>query len=134
MNPIIDPMFFYWLEMVGKVGTTAGFIGAAGWFLVTILAFAFSLAMAEGNNGNLSPESWQTVKKWAMTGYIITALCGVLWLVTPSQQTLIGMQVAKHVTVNNIQSAKEEVTEFIDYIMLKIEDQTKGDNRNEIQH
>lgn len=110
--PIINPWLFYFMGVVDYLKTLLGLAGLiyTAWLLIAI--FNFSMEGLEGDK-----DFWKEVKQYIITPLVVVA---TLFIFVPSKDTLTKMVIAEHITVDNYEFAKGEVTELIDYIFDKI--------------
>ena len=113
MDYIINPYWFYWIEVANaikriSIGTMAIFL-VAGIILTAMAHDEYSL--------------WNDVKKgdekkkavfFCLAGFILSALA---FIFVPSEKTLIEMQIAKLATHNNVDLAIDKIKEIVDYII-----------------
>lgn len=115
MDYIIDPMWFYWLQVVddgkflsGVVGLIGGVIAAAIWLWAV-------------GSGEVGIEEGKRVAKVAKRYAVMFCLIFIIGIFIPSKQTLIEMEIAKHATYSNVESIKEQITDAADYILDRLE-------------
>lgn len=115
MDYIIDPMWFYWLQVVddgkflaGVVGLIGGIIAAAIWLWAV-------------GSGEISIDERKRVAKIAKGYAIMFCLIFIIGIFVPSKQTLIEMEIAKHATYSNVDSVKEQIKDAADYILDRLE-------------
>lgn len=93
MEPIIDPMFFYWASVAGKVITLCGIVGAV---LVMIGAISFFVMLTESIGRKEMP-------KWPGVCLVCAIILFFLAVITPSEETIYKMAAAKMVTSDSIE-------------------------------
>ena len=108
MTYIINPFYFYLVEIFGMLDFVAIFCGIV--FLL-ISTFACSFYYSEHE---CTPPFF---KKFIIAG-AISLFVGIL---IPSQTTVEKMLIARYVTIENYEHGKKEVKEIIDYIFDKFE-------------
>lgn len=67
------------------------------------------------------------IKKIVIAGVIVLTIGGLI----PSKETCYKMVVVSYVTPANIESAKGEVTDIIDYIIDKVDELTDKDKKDD---
>jgi hypothetical protein len=108
---IINPMWFYWVNVFGKIqiacfiiGVVTGFIGCA----------ALACYFDDGGKRTL-----RDAKR-----LLLLALCSLsIGIFTPSEKTMTKMLVASQVNETNVEKAKE----VVDYICDKIKEVKNDD-------
>lgn len=107
--PIFNPIWFYLIELFERFGTAFVVIGALALIGSGIVIF---ICMIE-------PEAIpKYIKKIAIIGAITLAIGGFI----PSKETCYKMIVTSYITPANIESAKGEATDLIDYIIEKVDE------------
>lgn len=105
---IIDPMFFYWISVIDNVKSVA--IGAS--FIIGIaLAIYAAGIMLEDAEFNL---------KLLARGSIIFAASILISIFTPTTNTLIRMEIAKHATYENAETVLNYIQDLADHIIEEI--------------
>ena len=110
MTPIINPFYFYLIEVCGTIREVAFFAGGGAVVLGAIFLF---IAWTEGED-----EFKNAMKKFFIAG----AITLIIGLIIPSQKTAEKMLIAKYVTYENYDKGKQEVKEIVDYIFEKVEE------------
>ena len=113
MNYIINPMWFYWIEVADKIDASLGFLGFA--------AFATCLGALIAWLGICETKEGQTKAKKITFISIITGIA--LMIVTaliPSQGTLVAMIAAKFATYENLELSIDMIKAALDYIIAAI--------------
>ncbi len=115
MDYIINPMWFYWLQVADDAKFLLAIAGAIG----GIIAIAIWLCVI--GNGGMSIEEGKRVAKIAKWYAIMFWLIFIISIFIPSKQTLIEMEIAKHATYSNVESVKEQIKDAADYILDRLE-------------
>ena len=117
MEPIIAPSTFYWFEIISnfKLFLTIFFAVACIGLVVCIISFIVTLVEDE-----LETHAGKVVKKICKSCTIITFIFGLLFIFTPSKETLMTMIVAKYVTPNNITAVGGTIEESVSSIATEI--------------
>lgn len=113
---VINPWFFYWLQIINAL---AIFIWIIGVVLLAIVAICWFAPIVGGDL--TAQESYIKIRKALL---ISIGVC-ILAILIPSKETLISMELAKHVTYENVNIFIEKTEEAADYIVDKIEDSKK---------
>lgn len=110
--PIINPWLFYFMGVVDYFRTILSLVWLiyTAWLLIAI--FSFSMEGLEDDK-----DFWKEVKQYIITPLVVVA---TLFVFVPSKDTLTKMVITQHITVENYEIAKGEVTELIDYIFDKL--------------
>ena len=114
MDYIIDPMWFYWLQVADDVKILSVIVGAIGG---VIAAAIWLWAVCSGET---SIEEGKRVAKIAKRYAIMFCLIFIISVFIPSKQTLIEMEIAKHATYSNVECIKEQITDAADYILDRL--------------
>ena len=108
---IINPSFFYWVNVIQGMSIVVLLFAV----MASILCL-FGLPIYYGEEV-YTDEDKKAFRKIAKK---LLILCTVLWIVyilIPSKETLIEMQVAKYVTYENAEWTVENVKQAVDYII-----------------
>lgn len=112
MTPIINPMWFYWLEVFNGLGEVLFWVGILGFVMLgLILMISFM---------SCDPLADDAAKKTI----IFTIVFGVLVVISifiPSEQTMYKMMLANYATTDNITEITTSIQNGVDYIFDKIE-------------
>lgn len=112
MNYIIDPMWFYWVNVVDGLKSML--------FAVTFILAVVALTLFMWflfNKSDCNDYLAKIAFKKACTFMVITAVFGLLMVAVPSKQTLIEMQVARFATYENAEWTVETIKQAVDYIV-----------------
>ena len=118
-TPIIDPMIFYWLQVLENITNVLGIITIIG---VVVVIFLLGGAIME-NNFDMS----------ARDGYVLAARKVIMFLIipilfmifVPTKSTMIQMMVASKVTPDNIQNSKKFVIDTIIEVKNALDEKKK---------
>lgn len=111
MNYIVDPRMFYFMNIVGNL---QAFLICAGAILLVIGAIIFI--------GLYANSDFKVYPKEARFGTACLIVSVALFLASvfiPSKETLIEMEIAKHVTYDSAETAVQMIQEATDYILEK---------------
>lgn len=114
---IVNPMWFYWLHLVGELRELC-----FGIFIVYIIVviIGFIYVLVEGDY--MKDEAIEKIKRTAIKITIIAMIVLVIGIVIPSKGTMIEMEVAKHATYENIEMVEEKIKDATDYILEKMQE------------
>lgn len=113
---IINPMWIYLLQVVDGIKIFL--------FILSIILF-FALVFSIINLAvelDFDEERAKFFKKTSFVIGITFLIVSILNIVIPSKETLIGMMIARNVTIESIKSGKDAVKDSIDYIFEKIKE------------
>lgn len=122
---IINPWFFYLVEVIPKIGTALLFISIGGLFISLLCLACFA---GEG-------EDTSTPKKY-LIAFVISFITSILF---PSKETIYKMGIASITTKDNIKIAVTESKELYNFLKDEIADAAKfiidyqnrkGENKN----
>lgn len=123
MEPIINPWFFYFINIGDSLNTFAKTIAIIAaivwvglWFAASIM-FDKCRTLAENMENKNIKHCWKKGKLF-MIIMIVTAIIGIVIL---SKSTMVEMAVMQQVTPNNIEKGKEIVQSTTDYIFEQFE-------------
>ena len=128
MNYIINPNWFYWLNVVDGiktallvVATVAVIVGAI--FLVDYLSELGDFYDLHGGDGKaFIPSKWDLLcKKISIASIIVIVICIMGLVFIPSKNTLIEMQIAQMATYENAQWTVDSLKSVVDYIVEAIQ-------------
>ncbi len=114
---IINPMWFYWLQVVDGI-QGAFFVIAILSTMVLIICGIITFVLYVDDC--FEDESKKIVKCLRPTVFILVVSM-LLVIFIPSKQTLIEMEIAKHATYSNVESVKEQIKDAADYILDRLE-------------
>lgn len=114
---IINPLWFYWLQVAEGVSI----------FLVTVSVVLFMygaivllVSLADTYIDEDSPIT--KFLKAAKVSMIIAPIALLIALIIPSKETLIQMEIARHVTYENVELVVEQINNAADYIIDRIKE------------
>lgn len=112
MEPIISPLIFYFISVLGNLGVASiTIIIAAGGALFATSLWGFI-------DGDFSPGLAKTIKILS----IVLIVFLVAYILTPSQETCYQMLVASVVTPDNLEMIKDTGISIGDYIIENAKD------------
>ena len=123
MEPIINPWFFYFIDIGDSLDTLAltiavitGIIWVGLWIAASVMIDECR-TLAENMQNKYIRFCWKKGKLF-MIIMIVTAIIGIA---IPSKSAMVEMTVMQQVTPNNIEKGKEIVKSTTDYIFEKFE-------------
>lgn len=116
MNPIINPLFFYFISVTGvlRLLLLIGGFGAAG-----VIIFVGFICCVDYDAGDM----FKFLKKPLIIGLIV----GTIGVFVPSENTCYKMLAASLITPDNIEVVKDGTQELVDYI-IDVADQITEDD------
>ena len=103
MEPIVNPVFIYLLGVVDTVNFLLAIVFIAALIGIAIFGIMWTVVTVEGDEDEEDEaHRWGKLAKKAT---IVALICGLIGIVVPSKNTLIGMYVAENITMDNIEKA-----------------------------
>ena len=117
MEPIINPLWFYLIDVVDNLQTVPGVI-----LIIACIAFAIIsiLMFFESAESYLEESEKQAYFKYLKTTLKVIIPCIILTILTPSSDTIYKMIIADNITPHNIEVVGDTIEGGIDYIFEKI--------------
>ena len=116
MNYIIEPRWFYWVNVVNNIKSLIGLINAL-LIVVLIVLLLFGLFSWADDWADEYFEDKRTAIKWLV---ILIVIFTTVTILLPTKETLIQMKVAEFATYDNVNIGFEKLIELIDYIVEKL--------------
>lgn len=122
MEPIISPMFFYWVEVVNSLVITFLTIG----IFLFVPFFVCTVCYIYAKNIDyccISEKDMIKIRKAWKFGMKISSISILFILISiflPTKETLIRMEIAKNITPQNVTILKGEVKNVVDYMFEKV--------------
>lgn len=121
MEMIINPMWFYWLRVLDNLnGACVVLMIIFIIFAVTTLFVGISMKVDSYSENDSDYKAGSKLIKIGTICLIIAIITGLGYIFIPDRTTMIEMQVAKNVTIENLEWTKESLKETVDYIIEKI--------------
>ena len=115
-TPIVDPMWFYWISVIDNVKCVFSAIA----FIISAMLIATIIIMVADCDD--FDEFMQMFKKFKWPKIATFAVCLILMICfTPSSETLIKMEIAKHATYENTTIAIEKIEEVAKDIIHELQ-------------
>ena len=110
-GPIIDPMWFYWLQVCDTIR----------WFLLiaAIIVLSGCALMAPAlceSYGDEHRKFRNIMIAFAVFGLVLI----VAGMMIPSKETMIQMEIARHVTYESTESVIQTITNTASYLLEKL--------------
>lgn len=131
-TPIIDPMIFYWLQVLDTLSKVIGLLLVLGLAAVLFLTIAAFVENDLGSNSEYRDgyikkcfskrDMYISILKKVAVALIIPILFEIF---VPSKSTMIQMMVAKEVTAENIQTSKKFVIDTIVEVKNALDEKKK---------
>lgn len=116
MTYIINPMWFYWINVTHVIRIIAIFIVVFGGMALVI---GFILKLGNEEYGEKDAD-YRAGKYLVKISFVPTIVSLLLCIFLPNKETLIEMQVAKLATVENAQWTLDAIKSAVDYIIQAI--------------
>lgn len=110
-GPIIDPMWFYWLQVFDLLGTLLVIAGA---FVIIIGATIFYVFL------NSYEEDQRKLKYIMIALFVFGIILVVAGIMTPTKETMIQMEIARHVTYESTGTVIQTITNTASDLLEKL--------------
>ncbi len=128
MNYIINPNWFYWLQVINGLNVAFEIIAGIAIFSVAVLAVIALVNYFAGKdyryrvdeNGKPTDSDWLSflsMRKVTIIFTIIAMVSLIISIFIPSKETLISMMIAKYATKENLSMTVEGIKSAVDYIV-----------------
>lgn len=117
MEPIINPLWFYLIDVVDGVKFTCAFMLIVSFIALAIISFVFLFLWSEDNLEEKEKQSYFRYLKLVLKVIIPFA---IITIFTPCSDTIYKMIIADNVTPHNIEVVGDTIEGGIDYIFEKI--------------
>ena len=117
MEPIINPLWFYLIDVVDKINSICMIILIFACIALAIVSF---IMFFEYSELYLEEQEKQTYFKYLKTALKVIIPCIILTILTPSSDTIYKMIIADNITPHNIEVVGDTIEGGIDYIFEKI--------------
>lgn len=117
MEPIINPLWFYLIDVVDGVKVTSTFM-----LIVSIIALAIDsfISLFSWSEDNLEEKEKQSYFRYLKLMLKVIIPCVIITIFTPGSDTIYKMIVADNITPHNIEVVGDTIEGGIDYIFEKI--------------
>lgn len=115
MNYIIDPMWFYWINVMDAINTISivGIVVSVIFLVIGSIIIIYFENYEYGEDDHDKKLGAKFLK--IAIPFLITFVLVVIFL--PTKSTLIEMQIARYATVENAEWTAETVKSAVDYII-----------------
>lgn len=110
MNPIVNPLFFYFAMVADTLCLLFGIIGFIGICVVITFGIILCCMYCDCNNDTDFYLLAKKIFKWFI---VITVISWIVFIFVPSKEVLIEMEVAKYATPDNIKSLATEIIKAV---------------------
>lgn len=118
MTYYINPILFYLMNVSEGVKSFFGVVGGLAVIICIIIFFVWSV-YNDIDFADLCDDEKKVIS--AIKKTIIASLISIfVCILIPSKETCIEMMIASQVTHENVQEAKEDIYEIIDYVTDKL--------------
>lgn len=117
MDYIINPSWFYWIEVADSVKGVAIAVGLI--LLISVIVLAVMAKISYDFDEDKEAKVLCKVLFYCLIGLAVSAAVVIF---VPSKKTLIEMMIAKQATYDNVSWTLEQVKEAVDYIISAIKD------------
>ena len=118
-TPIISPIWFYMMDISGKLNIIMGAVLLVCVAMVILFFIGFVTAQDE-----ITEDDFKKMFKYLI---ISLSVSGFLFTIIPSQDTMIKMLIAQNITYERVEGGKEMIKDTVDYIFEKIDENKKGE-------
>lgn len=105
-TPIVDPMWFYWISVLDNVKIALSVIAFIVGFALIVTIIVMTAECDDLDEFRQAFKKLKVLQIGIFTACLILTIC-----FTPSSETLIKMEIAKHVTYENTAIAMEKIEE-----------------------
>lgn len=133
MNYIVNPSWFYWLQVINSLNIAFEIIASIAGIVVAVVATLSLVNYFAGKefryyvdeNGKPTDSDWLSflsMRKITIIFTIIAIVSLIISILIPSKETLISMMIAKYATKENLGMTVEGIKSAVDYIMNAIKE------------
>lgn len=133
MNYIINPSWFYWLQVINGLNVAFEIIAGVAVFAAVILAVLALVHYFAGKDyryrvdedGKPTDSDWLSflsMRRVTIIFIIIAMVSLIISIFIPSKETLISMMIAKYTTKENLGMTVEGIKSAVDYIVNAIKE------------
>lgn len=113
MNPIVNPLFFYFASVVDSVCCVISLFGVISLIALVITATICLLDYIEYEGDVEDAYAFCVSKKLLKWSLVISIILWTIFIFIPSKEVLIEMEVAKYATPDNIKSVITEIVSTV---------------------
>lgn len=112
MDYIINPSWFYWIEVADYTKGIA--FGVAIILIIAVIVLAIMAKMSADFNEEKEAKVLLKVLLYCLIGLAVSSAVAIF---VPSKKTLMEMQIARLATRSNVEFTIAQVKEIVDYII-----------------
>lgn len=120
-EPIIDPMIFYWIDLVSKLPAIVCLTGLAAMVFGTFTLFSYK----DWRDKDEQDTDHKIMKGLTKITTILFCIAALLGFFLPNENTIYKMWIAKQVTPHNLQVTGETIDKVIEKI-IKVSQEVKN--------
>lgn len=126
MEPIINPLWFYFVSLCDKISGIAIALAIICGIITVVYGIVYICTCYDFDSFNKEQKLKhnKNIKKLIFATVAFSFLFGI----TPSKDTCYKMAAASYVTPDNLTKAGETAEDVIDYIVNKVDQLIHGDN------
>lgn len=121
MNYIIDPMWFYWMDIVSELDIICVLIAIFGGIAAVVLTVVYAMNEHEidefPNCSSAEQKENSIIKKYLKPIWVIAIISFIGVIFIPTDETLTKMLLAKFATYENAEIAIDGIQSAADYII-----------------
>lgn len=106
MEPIINPWFIYWINIITNLHAAFGLAAA-----ISLVIFLFSVCGF--SSVYLNEEEQSTAKKIMKISAAVLFSAGIILIFLPDKETMMTMLALQYTTPDNIQIVQGNVVDFV---------------------
>lgn len=118
MDYIINPMWFYWLQIIDSLRTVCVLFAVFSSIACTII---WCIACYELSYSNPEDEDYRRYKRIAVILTPVTVFFILCIIFLPSKNTMIEMQIARYATRQNVEFGIDAIKSATDYVIQAIQ-------------
>lgn len=117
MDYIINPSWFYWIEVADYTKGISG--GVAIILVIAVIVLAIMAKMSADFGEEKEAKCLCKVLLYCLIGLAVSIAASIF---IPSKRTLIEMMIARKATYDNVSWTIEQFKEAVDYIISELKD------------
>lgn len=117
MDYIINPSWFYWIEVADYTKGIA--FGVSLILIIAVIVLAILAKMSADFDEEKEAKCLRKVLLYCLIGLAVSIAATIF---VPSKRTLIEMMIARKATYDNVSWTLEQVKEAVDYIISALKD------------
>lgn len=116
MNPIINPWWFYLIDIVSEAELVSVIVFVIG--VITLIGVIMIYIL---DHDCMLKEEQEQLKKFLKALVVSVIISCIACAVIPSKETIYAMMISEQITPNNIQVVGGTLEDAVDYIFEKID-------------